>query len=195
MSNRNLIKSIIFLALIFATSSVHAWIEPTTVPPGNNIYAPLNTSSFGQSKIGGLILNIGNAAHGLIVRYGLVGIGTDSPESELDVRGETKTDSLTVRGATTFNGNLTVAGSVASTGNISTQNSVCIKGDYKSAWPMASNDTLQTVTARGNTSNGAVNINGDLSFNGVLSTPNRMHINGQEDLYILNKGTTHISKA
>ena len=80
----------LFLILLLATfglgvRNVFAWIEPTTVPPGNNIFAPLNTSSFGQSKIGGLILNIGNAAHGLIVKYGLVGIGTDNPQAILDV--------------------------------------------------------------------------------------------------------------
>lgn len=192
MPNKALIKSIIFLALILAASSVHAWVEPTTVPPGNNILAPLNSSAFGQSKIGGLILNLGGAAHGLIVKAGLVGIGTDNPEAKLDVRGETRTDSLTVRG------NATVNGLVNSVGNVSTNGSLCIKGDCKSAWPVTSppsTDTLQSVTARGNTSNGAVNINGNLTFNSVLSTPGRMHIDGQEDLYILNKGTTRVSKA
>ncbi len=389
--------------IIFLCSPAHAWIEPTTVPPGNNIYAPLNTSSFGQSKIGGLILNIGNAAHGLIVRYGLVGIGTDNPQAALDVVGKVRSTGLEVNSTTegallprmntnqrnditnkveglliyntetkqlevyadgawkassgggdslpkgtiaffnlsscpsgwaektelkgrypvglptagtlgqsvgtaltngenravgqhshgvtdpghshnlmgqdgTFgpgtyghfiwnNGpwssgriststtgiSIQNSGSVAGTnapylqllaceklttatagGGTSTTNGgfwqnngtsiyyndgnvgvgtstptqkmevagnvkasgVCIGNDCKSAWPtITTADTLQTVTARGNTSNGSVNINGDLSFNSTLSTPGRMHINGQEDLYILNKGTTRVSRA
>ncbi len=74
----------VWLILVFPFFA-SAWIEPTTIPPGNNIFAPLNSSSFGQSKIGGLLLNIGKAAHGLIVRYGLVGIGTDNPQAILDV--------------------------------------------------------------------------------------------------------------
>ncbi len=163
MFTQNKICSLIISisTIVFLCSPVHAWIEPTTIPPGNNIYAPLNSSSFGQSKIGGLILNIGNAAHGLIVRYGLVGIGTDNPESKLDVRGETKTDSLTVRG------NATVNGSVSAVGNIATNNSLCINGDCKSAWPVvapSSNDTLQTVTDRGATTNKNI-------ITGNLSTP------------------------
>ncbi len=100
MPNKALIKSIIFLALIFSASSVHAWVEPTTVPPGNNILAPLNSSAFGQSKVGGLILNLGNAAHGLIVRYGLVGIGTDNPQAALDVVGKVRSTGLEVNSTT-----------------------------------------------------------------------------------------------
>ncbi len=110
MPYKKIIALLAICLLALTESPVSAWIEPTTVPPGNNIYAPLNTSSFGQSKIGGLILNIGKATHGLIVSYGLVGIGTDNPESKLDVRGETKTDSLGVRG------NANVGGKVTSTG-------------------------------------------------------------------------------
>ena len=67
---------------------VFAWTEPTQAPPGRNVPAPLNVGSAGQSKAGGLILNTGGAATGLIVRYGNVGIGTTEPEMQLDVNGD-----------------------------------------------------------------------------------------------------------
>ncbi len=95
--------TIITLAILISTvtlSNVHAWVEPTTIPPGNNIFAPINSSAFGQSKIGGLILNIGNATHGLIVRYGLVGIGTDDPQAKLDVVGKVRSTGLEVNSTT-----------------------------------------------------------------------------------------------
>ena len=90
----------IFLGAFFFGTLAHAWVEPTTVPPGNNILAPLNSSAFGQSKVGGLILNLGNAAHGLIVRYGLVGIGTDNPQAKLDVAGKVRSTGLEVNSTT-----------------------------------------------------------------------------------------------
>ena len=97
-------KKIIFLTIWFVYSlvlpSASAWIEPTTIPPGNNIFAPINSSAFGQSKVGGLILNLGNAAHGLIVKYGLVGIGTDNPQAKLDVVGKVRSTGLEVNSTT-----------------------------------------------------------------------------------------------
>ncbi len=73
---------------LFACSKdIHAWIEPSTLPPATDLTAPINSSAIGQSKIGGLILNLGGATHGLIVKYGLVGIGTNNPQSALDVVG------------------------------------------------------------------------------------------------------------
>jgi len=66
---------------------VFAWTEPTQAPPGGNVPAPLNVGSAGQSKAGGLILNTGGAATGLIVQYGNVGIGTTAPTQKLDVNG------------------------------------------------------------------------------------------------------------
>ncbi len=90
----------ILATVLFTVDSAHAWIEPTTVPPGNNIFAPINSSAFGQSKVGGLILNLGNAAHGLIVKYGLVGIGTDNPQAKLDVVGKIRSTGLEVNSTT-----------------------------------------------------------------------------------------------
>ncbi len=96
-----ILGAITFSADIYLSSlSSNAWVEPATVPPGNNIFAPLNSSTFGQSKAGGLILNLGNAAHGLIVRYGLVGIGTDNPQAQLDVVGKIKSTGLEVTSTT-----------------------------------------------------------------------------------------------
>ena len=64
---------------------VLAWTEPAATPPGGNVSAPLNVGNTGQSKTGGLILNTGGAATGLIVRYGNVGIGTTGPDAKLTV--------------------------------------------------------------------------------------------------------------
>lgn len=61
------------------------WTEPGSAPPGGNVPAPLNTGPTGQSKEGGLILNTGGAASGLIVDKGKVGIGTTSPAQRLHV--------------------------------------------------------------------------------------------------------------
>ena len=63
------------------------WTEPTVAPPGGTVDVPLNVGNIGQSKAGGLILNTGGAANGLIVQNGKVGIGTTTPAYVLDVRG------------------------------------------------------------------------------------------------------------
>ena len=67
-----------------------AFTEPTQAPPGGNVPAPLNVGASGQSKAGGLILNTGGAAIGLIVDKGNVGIGTGSPTEKLVVAGDVK---------------------------------------------------------------------------------------------------------
>ncbi len=77
------ILAVSFLAAFY----VVAWQEPSQTPPGGNVDTPLNTGSIGQSKAGGLILNTGNAANGLIVATGSVGIGTNNPSQKLDVNG------------------------------------------------------------------------------------------------------------
>ena len=100
MQTKKIILLLAIMSLIVASAPVKAWIEPTTLPPGNNVFAPLNSSSFGQSKIGGLILNLGNATNGLIVRYGLVGIGTDNPQAELDVVGKINSKGLEINSDT-----------------------------------------------------------------------------------------------
>gem|GEM_PF-5770913 len=70
--------------------AVSAWVEPNAMPPGGNIAAPLNTGNIGQSKQGGLTLNIGGATYGLIVDKGLVGIGVTAPGEKLEVNGNIK---------------------------------------------------------------------------------------------------------
>ncbi len=64
--------------------------EPSVAPPAGNVPAPLNVGSSGQSKSGGLILNTGGAAYGLIVDKGNVGIGTPNPGAKLEVAGQVK---------------------------------------------------------------------------------------------------------
>lgn len=70
--------------------AVSAWVEPSSMPPGGNIAAPLNTGNVGQAKQGGLTLNIGGATYGLIIDKGLVGIGTTAPGEKLEVNGNIK---------------------------------------------------------------------------------------------------------
>lgn len=86
------IKSVILtLVLVLGVSYVSAsstWVAPTASAPGNNTDVPLNVGSVGQIKIGGLTLNTGGAANGLIVDKGNVGIGVTTPTQKLDVSGQ-----------------------------------------------------------------------------------------------------------
>lgn len=66
-----LTKSLAFIVSVLAISLslsyfVLAWTEPTVAPPSGNVATPLNVGATGQTKIGGLILNTGGAATGLI---------------------------------------------------------------------------------------------------------------------------------
>src|SRR3989338_8086790 len=62
-----------------------AWQEPSVSPTGGNVDVPLNVGATGQGKSGGLILNTGGAANGLIVDKGNVGIGTAAPDAPLQI--------------------------------------------------------------------------------------------------------------
>lgn len=73
--------------LFSAYVAVAAWSEPSTAPTGGNASAPLDVSATGQTKAGGLILNTGGAANGLIVSAGKVGIGTTTPAQSLSING------------------------------------------------------------------------------------------------------------
>jgi len=79
---------VVGLAVGLSIQFVVAWVEPTVAPPGGNLKAPLNVSGVGQVKEGGLMLNTGGAATGLIVDKGNVGIGTTSPNEKLVVNGK-----------------------------------------------------------------------------------------------------------
>ncbi len=83
----SVILSFLLGALLFGSRFVFSFTEPTSTPPLENVSAPLNTGSTGQSKAGGLILNTGGATNGLIVQSGRVGIGTANPSQTLHVVG------------------------------------------------------------------------------------------------------------
>ena len=75
--------SVICFAVAFY---VIAWQEPTQAPPGGNVPTPINVGPTGQSKVGGLILNTGDATHdpapnGLVVEKGNLCLGTDCRDS------------------------------------------------------------------------------------------------------------------
>src|SRR3989344_2851823 len=76
-------------ALLFSVGlqTFAAFTEPTTSTSDAGAFAPITTGSNGQAKEGGLVLNTGGAANGLIVQDGNVGIGTAVPGSALSVNG------------------------------------------------------------------------------------------------------------
>jgi hypothetical protein len=76
---------VIVIATLLVTAIIYAWQEPSKTPPQKNAPAPLNVSSEGQTKVGGLILNTGEANIGLIVAKGKVGIGTTEPGEKLTI--------------------------------------------------------------------------------------------------------------
>ena len=87
---RETIQMMLVSVFLFASAYVvlAAWTEPTVAPTGGNVSAPLDVSATGQTKAGGLILNTGGAANGLIVSAGSVGIDTTNPGSyKLNVAG------------------------------------------------------------------------------------------------------------
>ena len=76
------------LVVVFAISYnvLATWTEPTALAPGGNRPTPLNVGHVGQSKTGGLTLNTGGAATGLIIDKGNVGIGTTTPGTPLEIK-------------------------------------------------------------------------------------------------------------
>ena len=66
---------------------VFAWTGPTEAPPGGNVPAPLNTGKDAQTKLGPLFLNTSlfPGEPGFVVAQGNVGIGTFSPQTDLEV--------------------------------------------------------------------------------------------------------------
>ena len=76
---------IVAVSALLVMAGVWAWTDAPAAPPNSNVAAPINSGSIGQSKIGGVILNTGGAAVGLIVDKGNVGIGTTAPEIKLHI--------------------------------------------------------------------------------------------------------------
>ena len=92
------IVAIVFAVIVVCFAIVvyvSAWTEPTAVPPGANVPAPLNTSLVAQTKQGNLVVNalgVNAAGNALLVPNGNVGIGTAAPLSKLHVYGNTGVD-------------------------------------------------------------------------------------------------------
>ena len=91
MSSRRILSQTALVAgvLLFSAGlqTFAAFTEPVTSTSDAGAFAPITTVSAGQAKEGGLVLNTGGAANGLIVQDGNVGIGTAVPGSALSVNG------------------------------------------------------------------------------------------------------------
>ena len=82
---------IVTAAVSFGMNALaQSFTEPSsaTIPPNNNVDAPLDVGASAQSKTAGLVLNTGGASNGLLVPYGNVGIGTLTPATTLNVIGK-----------------------------------------------------------------------------------------------------------
>lgn len=78
----------VIIATLVVVIIVFAWEEPTQIPPGGNVDAPLNVGPIGQAKKGNLMLNTDGAlSNGLLVPFGNVGIGTTGPDAKLHIQG------------------------------------------------------------------------------------------------------------
>lgn len=84
-----LIGLVVALIIILGARYALAWTGPSGSPPANNVTAPLNVSSNGQIKDGGLTVGytVPVGGVGFVVKGGNVGIGTVSPAYTLDVVG------------------------------------------------------------------------------------------------------------
>ena len=120
-----IISIVISLGLSISLQSILAvWAPPTDAPPANNVAAPLNTSSTGQAKEGGLIINTtGAASNGLIVQNGNTGLGTIAPgANKLHVYTDSATENVAVRATInrTTGSNYAVTGTAG--GSLATKN-------------------------------------------------------------------------
>lgn len=157
-SSQHLITSLSILTIVIGTiflanGLILAWTGPSGSPPASNIDTPLNSGSTGQSKSGGLILNTGGAAIGLIVDQGSVGIGTTTPQAKLHLDGTPGTDGIMFPDGTT---QTTAAsgggggGADCPSGFTDTGYGYCIQTDENSAmtWFNASDYCADTYSAR-----------------------------------------------
>jgi len=80
----------IILSTLLAVAIIYAWTEPTAVPPGDNVPAPINVGNILQTRTGALVLKGVLETENqtlLATQGGNVGIGTTTPSQKLDVSG------------------------------------------------------------------------------------------------------------
>ena len=123
---KSVILALILVAGVSYVSAASTWSSPTAAAPGNNVDNPLNVGSAGQVKSGGLTLNTGGAATGLIVQNGNVGIGTATPTQKLDVNGVINVRGNNIRMSNStnnfFGDTVNLAARVSASGNFYVQN-------------------------------------------------------------------------
>jgi len=77
------IITIIFLTILaFINTNVSAWVEPTD---GQNIAAPINTSSQAQTKQGDLNIGGNLSTDGNLKTKGNLGVGVDNPSTKVEI--------------------------------------------------------------------------------------------------------------
>jgi len=96
-----LVVSFVFIFII-GFYAFAAWNPPTQDPIGGNTPTPLNVSTTGQIKEGGLtVANNSGVTYGLLIPNGSVGIGNIAPTAKLDVSGTANfSGTVTVGGGT-----------------------------------------------------------------------------------------------
>jgi len=83
----------IILSTLLAVAIIYAWTEPTAVPPGDNVPAPINVGNILQTRTGALVLKGVLETENqtlLATQGGNVGIGTTEPTAKLEVAGQIK---------------------------------------------------------------------------------------------------------
>lgn len=135
---------------------------------------------------------------------GNVGIGTNSPSQKLTVAGNTYLSGNNA--GTVYIGGQNNSGEGAEidmlgTGGSNNFSFDNIGGNARIFWGDSNNHTLQVFNASSGSTNlwveGGLYTDGPLQIGSgqTISSPGRMHIYGEENLYLLNKGGVHVSSA
>jgi hypothetical protein len=152
MPNIKSVISTLIIAGIIAvgTSYIFAWTEAPAVPPQQNVSAPLNVSSLGQSKISWLWIDGWNDTNrteplirSLVVQQGQVEIGTTTATTSLALAVNGKVGSTNYCDIYGLNcvTPAQLAGSTAGSGQVVILNSLYGLGSISSTWNAAEEST------------------------------------------------------
>jgi len=196
----NLSKTIALCLGVFVTSFlfgylVLAWVEPTQAPPGctpgtPGCDVPLNTGPTGQSKKGGLILNTGGAATGLIVVgektnpvAGACPVGYDWYDyNNNGVKDSGECQRTLFYGKSTGNVGIGTTGpgykldvqggDIYSSGYVRGGTGLCIGADCKTSWPAGGGGTVTNIATSSPLTGGPITTTGTIGITQASSTTN-----------------------